>query len=211
MGVLDRLRGDRRTSSDHEVATDRWLIVGLGNPEGRYGGTRHNVGADTVRLLADRLNVSLRGHKVGAEAADTFDRPGGAPLSLIVPSGYMNTSGGPVQRAAAFYRVPPERLVVVHDDLDLPLARLRLKRGGGTAGHNGLRDVQRRLGTPDFVRVRIGIGRPPGRQDPAAHVLRRFTPKEREDIDVTLEDAADAILLLVSDGLEAAQNRYHTR
>lgn len=211
MGVLDRLRGERKGSADREVATDRWLIVGLGNPEAEYGGTRHNVGADTVRLLADRLKVTLRRHKVGAEVADTFDRPGGTPLSLILPSGYMNTSGGPVQRATAFYRVPPERLIVVHDDLDLPVARLRLKRGGGTAGHNGLNDIQRRLGTPDFLRVRIGIGRPPGRQEPSSYVLKRFSPQDREEIDVTIQEAADAILKLVSEGLEAAQNRYHAR
>lgn len=211
MGVLDRLRGDRRAARDREVETDRWLVVGLGNPEREYGGTRHNVGADTVRLLAKRLGASLRTHKVGGEVADTFDRPGGTPLSLVVPPGYMNDSGGPVQRASAFYRVPGDRLVVVHDDLDLAPATLRLKRGGGTAGHKGLKDIERRLGTPDFLRVRIGVGRPPGRQDPAAYVLKRFAPSEREEVDVTIEDAADAILLLVADGLEAAQNRYHIR
>ncbi|MPZ88079.1 MAG: aminoacyl-tRNA hydrolase [Nitriliruptorales bacterium] len=211
MGVLDRLRRDRRASPDRGVETGRWLVAGLGNPEREYGGTRHNVGADTVRLLAGRLGASLRTHKVGGEVADAFDRPGGTPLSLVVPSGYMNNSGGPVQRASAFYRVPSGRLVVVHDDIDLSPARLRLKRGGGTAGHNGLKDIQRRLGTTDFLRVRIGVGRPPGRQDPAAYVLRRFSPKEREEIDVTIQEAADAILLLVDDGLEAAQNRYHTR
>jgi PTH1 family peptidyl-tRNA hydrolase len=131
------------------------------------------------------------------------------PLSLLIPSGYMNESGGPVQAAMAFYKVPPQRLVVVHDEIDLGFGVLRLKRGGGTAGHNGLRDVQRRIGSADFNRVRIGVGRPPGRQDPADYVLRRVPASQREEIDVTLERATDALLDLLSDGLEAAQNRHH--
>lgn len=188
---------------------DRWLVVGLGNPEAEYGGTRHNVGADVVRLLAARLGASFKPHRVQAQVADTFDQPGGIPLSLILPFGYMNNAGGPVQQAMAFYKIPGERLVVVHDDLDLELGRLRLKMGGGTGGHNGLKDVQRRCGGPSFLRCRIGIGRPPGRQDPADFVLRRFSAKEREVIDPTVERAADAITDLVALGLEAAQNRHH--
>ena len=188
---------------------DRWLVVGLGNPEVEYGGTRHNVGADVVRLLADRLGVSFKPHRVQALVADTFDRPGGTPLSLLLPFGYMNNSGGPVQQAMTFYKVPSDRLIVVHDDLDLELGRLRLKMGGGTGGHNGLKDVQRRCGGPSFLRTRIGIGRPPGRQDPADFVLRKFSSQEREIIDGTVQRAADAILDLVSQGLEAAQNRHH--
>jgi PTH1 family peptidyl-tRNA hydrolase len=206
MGLLGRLL-PRRAVPD--VSTDRWLVVGLGNPEAEYAGTRHNIGADAVRMLAGRLGTSFTGHKVSGQVADTFDRPGGVPLSLAIPSGYMNNSGGPVQRLAAFYKVPVDRLVVVHDEIDLPLAVLRLKRGGGTAGHNGLRDVQRALGSPDFYRVRIGVGRPPGRQDPADFLLRRFSAKEREQIDVACQQAADAILMLVEQGLEAAQNRFH--
>lgn len=188
---------------------DRWLVVGLGNPEAEYGQTRHNVGADVVRLLANRLGASFKPHRVQAQVADTFDQPGGNPISLILPFGYMNNSGGPVQQAMAFYKVPADRLVVVHDDLDLELGRLRLKMGGGTGGHNGLKDVQRRCGGPSFLRCRIGIGRPPGRQDPADFVLRRFSSKEREVIDPTIERAADAIVDLVGMGLEAAQNRHH--
>lgn len=205
MRLLDRL--SRRGSA--QVAADRWLVVGLGNPEAEYAGTRHNVGADVVRMLAGRLGTSFKAHKASAQVADTFDRPGGLPLSLAIPFGYMNNSGGPVQRLTAFYKVSGDRLVVVHDEIDLPLAALRLKRGGGTAGHNGLRDVQRALGSPDFYRVRIGVGRPPGRQDPADFVLRRFSAKEREQIDVTCQEATDAILMLVEQGLEATQNRYH--
>ncbi|MPZ72289.1 MAG: aminoacyl-tRNA hydrolase [Nitriliruptorales bacterium] len=188
---------------------DRWLVVGLGNPEVEYGGTRHNVGADIVRLVASRLGTSFKPHRVQAQVADTFDKPGGTPLSLILPFGYMNNSGGPVQQAMAFYKAPGERLVVVHDDLDLELGRLRLKMGGGTGGHNGLKDIQRHCGGPGFLRCRIGIGRPPGRQDPAAFVLKKFSANEREVIDGTVERAADAILDLVSLGLEEAQNRHH--
>lgn len=208
--MLGRLLGRRhaRDASD-VVGVDRWLVVGLGNPEQEYSGTRHNVGADVVRLLAGRLGGTLKAHKAGSQVADVFDRPGGTPLTLLVPSGYMNNAGGPVQQAQAFYKVDHDRLIVVHDDLDLPLAALRLKRGGGAGGHNGLRSVTARTAGPEYLRVRIGIGRPPGRQDPADYVLKRFSPRDREAIDVTLEHAADAVLSLVSHGLEPTQNRYH--
>jgi peptidyl-tRNA hydrolase, PTH1 family len=190
--------------------SDRWLVVGLGNPETEYGGTRHNVGADTVRRLAERIGASFKAHKkVQAQVADTFDRPGGTPLSLVLPFGYMNRSGGPVQQGLAFYRVPHERLIVVHDDIDLDVGKLRLKRGGGDAGHNGLRDIRQRTGGGDYLRVRLGVGRPPGRQDPADYVLKRFSAKQREEIDIVVEEACDAILDLVTEGLEAAQNRHH--
>ena len=205
MALLDRVH--RRAGPPGE---DRWLVVGLGNPEAEYGGSRHNVGADAVRALAARLGASFRPHgKVPAQVADTFDRPGGTPLSLVVPFGYMNDCGGPVQRALAFYKVGHDRLVVCHDDLDLALGALRLKRGGGHGGHNGLRSIDGRTGSKDYLRVRLGIGRPPGRQDPADYVLRRFSAREREQVDVTVARAGDAILDLVSLGLEPAQNRHH--
>ena len=188
---------------------DRWLIVGLGNPEGEYGGTRHNIGADTVRLLASRLGASFKPHKAQVLAADTWTHPGGTPLTLAIPFGYMNNSGGPVQQAMTFYKVPLERLVVVHDELDLELGVVRLKKGGGPGGHNGVKDVISRCGR-EFHRVRIGVGRPPGRQDPADYVLKRFNAKDREVVDVAVEKAADAVLDLVSLGLEAAQNRHHS-
>ncbi|HWB72633.1 MAG TPA: aminoacyl-tRNA hydrolase [Egibacteraceae bacterium] len=195
------------------MAAERWLVVGLSNPEAEYAGTRHNVGADIVRLLAARLGASFKPHKAGARIADTYNRAsggaGGTALSLVIPSGYMNESGGPVQRAAAFYKTPHQRLVVVHDDLDLAVGTLRLKRGGGTAGHRGLRDIQQRTGSADFYRVRVGIGRPPGRMDPADYVLKRFRGGEREEIDIVAERAADAVLDLIALGLEAAQNRHH--
>jgi peptidyl-tRNA hydrolase, PTH1 family len=126
---------------------DRWIIAGLGNPEAEYGGSRHNIGADVVRRLAERRGATLKPHKKAqAQVADTFASAGGTPLSLVVPFGYMNRSGGPVQQAMRFYKVPHERLVVVHDDLDLDVGKLRLKQGGGDAGHNGLRDIRNRTG-----------------------------------------------------------------
>lgn len=212
MSLRERLGSRPRPEPAGETETARRLVVGLGNPEDEYGGTRHNIGADIVRALANRLGGGLRSNrKVGAAVADVYDRPGGVPLTLAVPGGYMNNAGGPVRRAMDFYRVPLERVVVVHDDLDLELGVLRLKHGGGTAGHNGLRDIQRRCGGAEFLRVRIGIGRPPGRQDPASYVLRPFSRAERERIDEVVEDAGEAILVLATDGLEAAQNRFHTR
>lgn len=189
---------------------ERWLVVGLGNPEATYGGTRHNVGAEAVRTLAARLGASLRPNKrVRCEVAEARDR--GARLVLAVPMSYMNSSGGPARQAASWYKVPPERIVIVHDELDLEVATVRLKLGGGTAGHRGLDDIFRCLGTRDFARVRIGIGRPTGRTEASDHVLGRFAARERAEIDVALEEAADAVLGLVHEGLEPTQNRIHRR
>jgi peptidyl-tRNA hydrolase, PTH1 family len=191
-----------------EMSDDRWIVAGLGNPEPDYAGTRHNVGGEVVSALAARSGERLSvNKKAGCATAELRER--GARVVLARPLGYMNNAGGPVQRAAAWYKVPPERLIVVHDDLDLGTGTLRFKRGGGPGGHNGLRDIDQRLGTREYLRVRIGIGRPAGGGDPRSHVLGRFSRREREVIDVSIEDAADATLLLVHDGLEAAQNRYH--
>ncbi len=193
------------------MADERWLVVGLGNPEDEYGGTRHNVGADTVRALARRHHRDLeRNKRVRCEVADVrLDAD--TRLALVIPMSYMNTSGGPVQQAAHWYSVPVERVVVVHDDLDLDPGNLRVKVGGGAGGQNGVKDVTRALGSPEFARVRIGIGRPPGRMPARDHVLRRFNPAERDIIDVAIEEAADAVEMLVRDGLEPTQNRYHAR
>ncbi|MGH3442940.1 MAG: aminoacyl-tRNA hydrolase [Nitriliruptorales bacterium] len=192
------------------MGTDRWLVVGLGNPEPEYAETRHNVGADVVRVLAGRHGRELSlNRRVRCATAEIRD--GDLRLVLAKPIGYMNESGGPVQQVSAWYKMPAERIIVVHDDLDLEVGALRIKFGGGNAGHRGLRDIDRRLGTNAYHRVRVGIGRPPGRMDPRDHVLRRFDRREREEIDVTLEEAADAVLLLATEGLEPAQNRYHAR
>jgi len=187
---------------------DRWLVVGLGNPDDEYGGTRHNPGADTARVIAERHGRPFaRNRKIRCELADV--KVGGRPVSLVIPESYMNLSGGPVQAAARWLKVPAQRVVVVHDDIDLAFGRLRIKQGGGHGGHNGLRDIERALGTRDWHRVRIGIGRPPGRMDPADFVLRSFTAAERTGIDVTIQQAADAVEHLVEHGLASAQQRYH--
>lgn len=192
------------------MAAERWLVVGLGNPESEYGGTRHNVGADAVRALAQRHSHELkRNRRTRGELAEL--KHAGARIVAFVAEGYMNRSGGPVQAAASWYKVPVERVVVCHDDLDLPLGAIRLKRGGGNAGHNGLTDIDRALGSADYVRVRIGIGRPPDGIPARDYVLRRFSGDERGTIDASIDAAGDAVETVVVDGLEPAQNRYHAK
>ena len=189
---------------------DTWVVVGLGNPRARYAGNRLNVGAHVVAELAARGGVALSAHKGGLRAARVhLPGPGGTPAVLAVPTSYMNVSGPPVREIATFYKVPAERVLVVHDELDIDFGRVRLKRGGGEGGHNGLRSVTASLGTKDYLRVRVGIGRPPGRLDPADFVLRDFTAAEQPEIAVTVALAADAVELLISDGLLAAQQRFH--
>lgn len=188
---------------------DTWIVVGLGNPGPRYAATRHNVGQFVVDELAARRNEGFRAHKANARVAETWLRPGGPKLILAKPNSFMNVSGGPVAGLAAFYGVDRERVIVVHDELDIPFDTIRLKTGGGHGGHNGVRDVAKALGDPGFPRVRVGIGRPPGRQDPADWVLDPFGAAERRDLPVLVGDAADAVELLVDEGLLAAQQRFH--
>ncbi len=199
---------------DAVTDTAPWLVVGLGNPGPRYAGTRHNVGAMVVDELAARAGASLRTHKARASAAQVRigTGPGGVPgppAVVAVPSSYMNESGGPVKALLSFFSVPPERLVVLHDELDLDPGVVRLKRGGGEGGHNGLRSVSSALGTRDYLRVRVGIGRPPGRMDPADYVLRDFSPAEHKELPFVVGDAADAVEELVTLGLLDAQQRVH--
>jgi PTH1 family peptidyl-tRNA hydrolase len=189
------------------VADDRFLVVGLGNPGPRYAGTRHNAGFLVVDLLAERLGGRLKAHKGRADVLE--GRFAGVPVVLAEPRSYMNESGGPVGSVARFYKIPIGRVVVVHDDLDLPFGALRLKVGGGDGGHNGLRSVTAALGSKDYVRVRFGIGRPPGRQDPADFVLREFGSAERKELGFLVDRAADAVETLLAEGLDAAQNTYH--
>jgi PTH1 family peptidyl-tRNA hydrolase len=194
------------------AAADRWLVVGLGNPGPTYAATRHNVGFQVVDLLAERMGSRFKAHRGRLDVVEgAFGPPGPqrTPVVLAKPKAYMNESGGPVASARDFYKASLDRLVVVHDELDLPYGTVRLKRGGGDNGHNGLRSVTRSLGTPDYLRVRFGIGRPPGALDPAAFVLKAFTAAETKDLAFLVDRAADAVEDLVSDGLEAAQNRYH--
>jgi PTH1 family peptidyl-tRNA hydrolase len=192
------------------VTAERWLVAGLGNPPAQYAGTRHNIGAELVEQLAADAGASLsRNRRAGCRTAEV--RLAGRPVVLAVPETYMNVSGGAVQRAAGWYRVPVARLIVCHDDLDLPLGELRLKRGGGAGGHNGLKDLDRAFGTADYLRVRIGVGRPPGESAAADHVLRPFAAAERETVATVLTTAARAVGTLLRDGLETAQNQHHGR
>jgi peptidyl-tRNA hydrolase, PTH1 family len=188
---------------------ERWLVVGLGNHAPEYAGNRHNVGFMVADLLADRIGARFKAHRSRAEVAE--GRLAGAPLTVAKPRSYMNLSGGPVAALRDFYKIPPDRIVVVHDELDLPFGTLRLKQGGGDNGHNGLRSVTRALGTPGYHRVRFGIGRPPGRMDPADFVLRDFSAAERRELPLLIDRAADAVEALLQDGLVAAQNVYNTR
>ena len=186
---------------------ERWLIVGLGNPGPEYAGNRHNAGRMVAELLAKRMGASFRRHKSRSDIAES--RLADAAVTLGVPKSYMNLSGGPVAALRDFYKVPPGRIIVIHDELDVPFGEVRLKLGGGAGGHNGLRSVTAALGTPDYYRVRFGIGRPPGRMDPADFVLRDFSAAERKELPLLLERSADAVETLLRDGLEAAQNAYH--
>lgn len=208
--VLTRSSRSADSSVIAETDVDRWLAVGLTNPEAEYGGTRHNIGADVIRRLAERLGTDLKPHKAQALVADTWDRPGGTPLSLAVPFGYMNNSGGPVQQLVRFYKVTTDRVIVVADELDLEPGVLRLKRGG-SGGHNGLKDVKNKLGADDYIRIRFGIGRPPGQMPTVKYVLQRFGASERADvIDIAVEQAADAILQILEKGLDPTQQHVHT-
>lgn len=189
---------------------DLWLVVGLGNPGPPYAGNRHNVGFMVVDLLAARLGDRFRRHrKAVAETAEGRLAPDGPRLVLVKPMTYMNLSGGPVAGLCRYLKVPAERVLVVHDDLDLPYGVLRAKRGGGEGGHNGLRSVTRSLATRDYLRVRFGIGRPPGSQDPADYVLSDFSTQQRRDLEYLVDRAADFTEAILRDGLEPAQNRFH--
>ena len=189
--------------------TAPWLVVGLGNPGPDYAGTRHNVGFLVVEELAERARGRFAKHK-RAHAQVAEERLQGQRAVLAKPSTYMNESGGPVKGLLDFYKVPTDRLVVIHDELDIPFAALRLKLGGGDNGHNGLRSIRRSTGSGEFYRVRVGIGRPPGRQDPADFVLKPWAAVERKELALLVSDAADAVELLLHEGLERAQNRYHS-
>jgi len=187
--------------------TDRWLIAGLGNPGPQYAGHRHNAGFMVADVLAGRMGVSLRRDRSGAAVATGL--LAGLPVTLARPLTFMNLSGRPVAALRSFYKIPPEQVLILHDELDLPFGTVRLKLGGGDNGHNGLRSVTTSLGGPGYHRTRIGIGRPPGRMDPAVFVLRDFSAAERTDLPLVLDLAADASEALLRAGLAAAQNEFH--
>jgi PTH1 family peptidyl-tRNA hydrolase len=188
-------------------AAGPWLVVGLGNPGPTYAGNRHNAGFMVVDLLAGRVGQRFRAFR---SVADTVEcRLAGERAVLARPRSFMNTSGGPTATVRSFFKTPLDRVVVVHDELDLPFGTIRLKRGGGDNGHNGLRSITAALGSRDYSRVRFGIGRPPGRQDPADFVLRDFSTAERRELELFVDRAADAVESLIKVGLEATQNQFH--
>jgi PTH1 family peptidyl-tRNA hydrolase len=195
-----RLRPRRGTPAD-------LLVVGLGNPGDEYRGSRHNVGAEVVELLAKRHGGRLRKRKERALVDEvTID---GRRVALAIPLTYVNDSGHAVGALVRRFGVEPEELVVVHDELDLPVAELKVKSGGGLAGHNGLRSIVAHLHTQDFQRVRIGVGKPVSKERGADHVLNRFSKRERAEVEVTVEQAADAVETMARDGVDAAMNRFN--
>jgi peptidyl-tRNA hydrolase, PTH1 family len=189
------------------MSDDRWLIAGLGNPGAEYAGNRHNCGFMVADVLAARIGARFKRDRSRAVVAE--GRLAGFPVTLAKPQTYMNLSGGPVVSLRSFHKLPDDQIVVIHDELDLPFDTIRLKLGGGDGGHNGLRSVTAALGTRDYFRVRVGIGRPPGRMDAADYVLHDFSAAERKLLPLVLEQAADAVETLLRHGLAAAQNEFH--
>jgi len=189
------------------VAEGPTLVVGLGNPGPRYAGNRHNAGFMVADELARRMGGSFKAHRGRSDVVE--GRLAGLRVVLAKPKSYMNESGGPVASLRDFFKVPAESIVVIHDELDIPFGALRLKLGGGDNGHNGLKSVTKSLGTREYLRVRVGIGRPPGRQDPADFVLTDYSAVERRELPFQLDRAADAVEALLRDGLAAAQNAFH--
>lgn len=186
---------------------DRWLVVGLGNPGPEYAGNRHNAGFMVLDELAARAGGRFKVHRSRAEVLE--GRLAGTPAVLAKPLSFMNLSGGPVKALADFYKVDPARVIAVHDELDIPYGALRAKLGGGDNGHNGLKSITKSLATKDYLRVRFGIGRPPGRMDAAAYVLRDFATAERKDLPFLVDRAADMVESLITSGLEPTQNTFH--
>jgi PTH1 family peptidyl-tRNA hydrolase len=192
------------------VTDDLFLVAGLGNPGPAYAGNRHNVGFMVADLLAERVGGRFKVHKSRAEIVE--GRIGGFPglrVVLAKPMTFMNNSGAPLSVLRDFFKVPPENIVVIHDELDIPFGTLRLKCGGGDNGHNGLRSISRLIGTRDYLRVRFGIGRPPGRQDPADYVLKDFSAAERKELPFLIDRASDAAEAVLGGSLAEAQNVYH--
>jgi PTH1 family peptidyl-tRNA hydrolase len=198
------------------IADEVWLVVGLGNPGPAYAGHRHNIGYLVGDELAERLGGSFKSHK--ASRADVVEgrlrisgTPGAGPrLVLGRPRSYMNETGGAVKALASFYKIRPDHLIVIHDELDIPFDTMRVKLGGGDNGHNGLKSIRGSLGTGEFYRVRVGIGRPPGRQDVADFVLSNYSSAERKVLPFQVDTAADAVESLVTDGLEKTQQRFNS-
>ncbi len=205
---------DEETFVADANSADVWLVVGLGNPGPSYAGHRHNIGYLVVDELARRMGRGFRAHKSGR--ADVVEGRLGAPgaasprVVLAKSRSYMNESGGPVKALATFYKVPADRVIAIHDELDIDFGTLRIKKGGGDNGHNGLKSMRSSLGTGDFYRVRAGIGRPPGRQEVADFVLSNYGTVERKELPFQIDSAADAVESLIADGLEKTQSRFNS-
>lgn len=193
----------------HDEPEGRWIVIGLGNPGARYERNRHNAGYMVIALLAERAGIPPKTHKSGCLVAEASI--GDQRVVLARPTSYMNESGRQVAALMRFYKAPPTRVVVVHDELDLPFGDVRVKAGGGTAGHNGLQSVASHLRSRDFARVRVGISRPRGHQDPADYVLSDFSPDQRKELPLVLERAADAVERILEAGVERAMNEVNTR
>ena len=187
-----------------------FLVVGLGNPGPDYAFNRHNVGQMVIDVLASRLGAKFSKHKANAMVSETRLGIGQEKLILAKPLSYMNTSGGPVANLAKFYDIEPANIIVIHDELDIAAEDVRIKFGGGHAGHNGLRDIISAIGTNDYTRVRVGIGRPPGSMETSDYVLKNFSATEKKELPTTLEIAADAVEAIISQGLAEAQQRFHS-
>lgn len=199
----------RRHHSEDGGREDRHLVVGLGNPGEKYARTRHNAGALTIDVLLERAGGALKSHKSGCLVAEAS--LAGRRVVLARPTSYMNESGRPVGGLVRWYKQPPANLVVVHDELDIPFGEVRVKAGGGTAGHNGLGSIVNHIGTKEFTRVRVGIGRPPGAKGAVGHVLDGFSAAERKELPFVLGEAADAVEAIVAHGVERAMNEFNTR
>jgi peptidyl-tRNA hydrolase, PTH1 family len=187
---------------------ETWLVAGLGNPGERYANTRHNAGAMVLAILAGRLGARLRKVRFSSVLAAEANHQG-TPVLLVFAGTWMNESGPPIASFARRRGVPVDRVIAVHDEIDLPLGALRVKKGGSTAGHKGLNSLVEAFRSPDFHRVRIGVGRPPGRSDPIDYVLQPFAKREQDEVAVLLEEAADAVLTLIGEGLGTAQDRFN--
>lgn len=186
-----------------------WLVVGLGNPGPGYSRNRHNVGQMVLDAMALRLGGKFKAHKAHAAILEGRLGIGGPRLILGKPLTYMNLSGGPTSALAKFYDVDPQNVIAIHDEIDLPFDTVRLKSGGGEGGHNGLRDISKALGTRDYLRIRVGVGRPPGQMAASDYVLRDFAAAERNDLPFVIDRAADAVEMLIQHGLTAAQQHFH--
>lgn len=192
------------------MASETWLIAGLGNPGARYQRTRHNIGQMVLDELLDRMGTSYSRTKVGAKAVGASLPGGGPKVIFAISEGYMNTSGKPVRSLMDYFSVDPQHLVVVHDELDIDFGRIKLKRGGSEGGHNGLKSITQHLGgNRDYLRVRAGIGRPPGQMDTADYVLQKFSSAEEKQLPDVIDRAADAVELLITEDLTTAQNKVH--